>query len=1611
MPDVCRIARLVGIAVLVQLGPVLAQPGPTGDSFGGPGVISVAASGATSGLDRQNITISGSKLILPVIASAETSDYGKLYTVLEIANITDSDADYSLRFLGADGTALSMPIQGSCPTCVVSAASQQAMVGAHGGGRIVVLSQNPLKIGWAEFTADPAASISVSAMLYAEDSDGSVGRAGIPPTSTYKRAWLYTDNTSDFTTRVVLVNPSATGQRTYQLQYRDSSDTSSTCQASIQIAALGQVLIETAESLACSSGDRGMVEISGDHGFTGIAIVSHGGDGSIFTRQLVALSALGDEHPRLEQWTITTGSVTYGGTTSAGCIAVSNTSMNGVVHTVHTSKWQKRADQDSAWTDIPNTSRNGLVCANSNSANEDGQYRGLADITIGGERGTYATKNVLTVGSAPGTTDSQPSFATTVGNQSYQAGTAISPLTLPAASDGDGSLAYSLSPGVPGLSFNSATRVFAGTPTAAGTYNMTYTVRDADGDIATLNFVVTVATTQMTTIDLVVASVTASDDTPAPAQSFDLTATTSNRGTAASAATTLRFYRSTNTTISSSDTEVGTAAVGALAAGGTSSSVLTLDAPATAGTYYYGACVDTVSGESNSRNNCSTAVTVTVGGSQMEIADFDLASDNVRPEGIVFASNRFLVVDSSDDKVYAYQASGARDAASDFDLTATNGNATGITFANNKFYVVDSSDDKVYAYSAAGQREPAADFDLHADNADPNGITFANNRFFVVDAVDDKVYAYTATGQPEPAANFDLHADNAWQAGITFANNRFLMPDATDRKVYAYSAAGQREPAADFDLHADNGWPRGVTVANNTVCIVDSVDDKVYAYPVEAAPGTTDSQPSFGAATVGGQSYQAGTAISPLTLPAASGGDGTLTYSLSPTVPGLSFNTATRALSGTPTAAGMYSMTYTVRDADGDIATLNFSVTVATAQMTTVDLAVASVTASDTTPATGQSVDLTATTNNRGTGGSAATTLRFYRSTNTTISSSDTQVGTATVSALAAGGSSASVLTLTAPSTAGTYYYGACVDTVPGESSTQNNCSSAVSVTVSASQTGVQSFDLASVNGGPEGITFANNKFYVVDYIDEEVYAYQASGARDSASDFDLDSANGNATGITFANNKFYVVDDVDDKVYVYQASGARDSASDFDLDSANGSPEGITFANNKFYVVDDLDAKVYVHQASGARDSASDFDLDSANGSATGITFTNNKFYVVDDIDNWVYAYNASGPRDPASDIYLHPANDWATGITFASGMVCLVDRIDDRVYVTAATQSPDLVISTPSASPSTPVTGDSFEFRATVRNRGTGTASATTLRYYRSTNRTISTSDTQVGTDSIPALARAGTSAETITLTAPSTAGTYYYGACVGSVSEEPYTHNNCSSSRRVTVRARVPDLVVESPSVSDSTPGSEGSFVFTTTVRNRGTKASAATTLRYYRSDDRTISTSDTQVGTDAVGALAVDGTSSQTMTLTAPTTAGTYYYGACVDLVAEESSTTNNCSIAVAVFGGGPFPAYDLVISSATLHTAGVFFVGESIHMSVTVANRGPNRSQPANLRFGNSTYRDIPALDSGATTTISRVRVGSAFFGTSTYRACIVEAPGEENTSNNCTSRSVTFRSF
>ncbi len=576
------------------------------------------------------------------------------------------------------------------------------------------------------------------------------------------------------------------------------------------------------------------------------------------------------------------------------------------------------------------------------------------------------------------------------------------------------------------------------------------------------------------------------------------------------------------------------------------------------------------------------------------------------------------------------------------------------------------------------------------------------------------------------------------------------------------------------------------------------------------------------------------------------------------------------------------------------------------------DLVVDRLSVSDDMRAPGDAFTLRATIRNRGDAQSDATTVRYYRSTDTTVSSSDTQVSLGNVPTLAASRTADVSIELTAPRTTGTHYYGACADAVADESDTGNNCSTAVVVTV---REAVEP-DLVVVG---------------VSVSDE---------TPDAGGSFTLSATVRNrGDGSSPATTLRY-----------YRSSDDRITSSDTQVGT---DPAGVL--------------------------AASDTSAESVSLVAPSTAGT--------------YYYGAC--VDAVAD-------ESDTGNNCSTAVVVTVREAVE----------PDLVVVGVSVSDETPDAGGSFTLSATVRNRGDGSSPATTLRYYRSSDDRITSSDTQVGTDPAGVLGASDTSAESVSLVAPSTAGTYYYGACVDAVADESDTGNNCSQAVAVTVGADdgggsgrfgvgdslpgVPssgtfiparlsggvslsaggggttidfnnggtieledgttytcqaaggcqvvdgvvtrgtivggggtgegsatgesDLVVEGLSVSDETPDAGGSFTLFATVRNRGDGSSPATTLRYYRSSDDRITSSDTQVGTDPVGVLAGSNASAESVSLVAPSTAGTYYYGACVDAVADESDTGNNCSQAAGVTvrrtGDGPPPAPTVTVESAT-----------------------------------------------------------------------------------------------
>ena len=357
----------------------------------------------------------------------------------------------------------------------------------------------------------------------------------------------------------------------------------------------------------------------------------------------------------------------------------------------------------------------------------------------------------------------------------------------------------------------------------------------------------------------------------------------------------------------------------------------------------------------------------------------------------------------------------------------------------------------------------------------------------------------------------------------------------------------------------------------------------------------------------------------------------------------------------------------------------------------------------------------------------------------------------------------------------------------------------------------------------------------------------------------------------------------------------------------------------------------------------------------------------------------------------------------------------------------TPDLVVESPSVSDDSLVAGAGFSFSVAVRNTGAGASPATTLRYYRSADDMITTDDTQVGMDEVAGLAASGNVSESVELSAPSSAGPYYYGACVDAVTDETNTENNCSQAVEVTVLETqqqqgqtTPDLVVESPSVSDDSLVAGAAFSFSVAVRNAGRFWAHRTTLRYYGSPDATITTEDTPVATAPVRSLVVGLTFHAAFLLSAPTSVGPYYYGACVDAVTDETSTANNCSsgIRVQVRGEQTQPENNpwADVSVRVQVTAVYVEPGETFSMNVDMIT-GSAATPTKNLSLYRSADTTITRSDTGAGTVEMEKILPSSWRrksitqtapsapGTYYYGACVdaVLVPDDPNSTIACSS--------
>ena len=170
--------------------------------------------------------------------------------------------------------------------------------------------------------------------------------------------------------------------------------------------------------------------------------------------------------------------------------------------------------------------------------------------------------------------------------------------------------------------------------------------------------------------------------------------------------------------------------------------------------------------------------------------------------------------------------------------------------------------------------------------------------------------------------------DQTYVVGTAIAD--WVLPDASGGDGALTYSVSTLPAGLEFDAATRTlgGTPTAATVVEVTYTATDDDDDTATLTFTIAIPeeGTV---PVFAAdASINAQTYTVGTTIADWVLPEASGGDGALTYSVSALPAGLEFDAATRTLGGTPTAATVVEVTYTVTDDSSATATLIFTITV-----------------------------------------------------------------------------------------------------------------------------------------------------------------------------------------------------------------------------------------------------------------------------------------------------------------------------------------------------------------------------------------------------------------------------------------------------------------------------------------------------------------------------------------------------------------------------------------------------------------------------------------------------------------------------------------------------------
>jgi subtilase family serine protease len=365
-----------------------------------------------------------------------------------------------------------------------------------------------------------------------------------------------------------------------------------------------------------------------------------------------------------------------------------------------------------------------------------------------------------------------------------------------------------------------------------------------------------------------------------------------------------------------------------------------------------------------------------------------------------------------------------------------------------------------------------------------------------------------------------------------------------------------------------------------------------------------------------------------------------------------------------------------------------------------------------------------------------------------------------------------------------------------------------------------------------------------------------------------------------------------------------------------------------------------------------------------------------------------------------------------------------------------PDLIMTAVTPNSATVSTAGTLSVTNSAKNQGAVSAGSSIVAYRLSVNTTYGDGDdiAITTTRTITSLAAGATSTASTTLTIPNTTapGNYYVCAksdSAGTVTELDETNNAlCNTTDPVSVPQS--DLTMTAASTTATVLAPGGSFNLSNTAKNQGLFPAGSFTVAFHLSTDNIYGGGDdiAFTATRTVSSLAVLATSVATTSLTIPaaTPGGTYYVCAMADsagTVSESDESNNSLCTTTTVQVSGP----DLIMTSVTPNASTVN-QGAMLSVTDTTQNQGGVPSG-ATIKIGyrlsvNTTYgdgddvaitttRSVTTLAAGASSTATTSLAIPATTPPATYHVCAMTDSlaqvAESNETNNtlCSTGTVT----